>query len=264
MTRLLHLSDLHFGRTSHHLLDPLIGLAEHLRPDLTVISGDLTQRARNWQFAEAKAFVARLPGPVLSVPGNHDVPLDNLFMRVFAPWIRYRRHISADLEPIHEDEAMIVVGVNTVNRWVWQQGALTDADVTRLGRLFAKAEGRTCIAVMHHPIEQLPEWNKTLMRGATTSIAPLRAAGTQIVLSGHIHLTHVAPATANPGLLLVQAGTGLSDRLRNVENSVNLLTIEPGHVTVETWGAGAEGVFRSAATARFHVADDVWRVPAPM
>ena len=124
MRRVLHLSDLHFGRTSPHLPGPLKALADRLRPDLTVISGDLTQRARNRQFAEAAAFIRALPGPVLCVPGNHDVPLDNPFLRVLAPFSRYRRHIATDLEPVHEDEAMIVAGVNTVNLLAVRQGRI--------------------------------------------------------------------------------------------------------------------------------------------
>ena len=107
---------------------------------------------------------------------------------------------------------MIVAGVNTVTRWVWRQGRLGAAMVERLARLFSRADGRTCIAVMHHPVEQLPEGAKTPMRGAATAIGPLRAAGALVVLSGHVHLVHAAPATAEPGILLVQAGTGISGR----------------------------------------------------
>lgn len=78
MTRLIHLSDLHFGATTPALLDPLCEMVAELAPDMVVVSGDLTQRARPAQFAQAAAFMARLPAPVLAIPGNHDVPLWNL------------------------------------------------------------------------------------------------------------------------------------------------------------------------------------------
>ena len=258
MRRILHLSDLHFGRTSGGLLAPLLRLVDEVRPDLTVVSGDLTQRARASQFRAARAFLDRLPGPVLSVPGNHDVPLWNLPVRLVAPFARYRRFIARDLEPVHEDDHVIVAGVNTVNPMVWQQGRLTGRMIDRLAHVFSRAAGRTCIAVMHHPIEQLPEWQKTPMRGAAEALEPLRAAGVQVVLSGHIHLTHVAPATAAPGLLLVQAGTGLSDRLRSAPNAVNLLTVGPGEVTVATHEAVPDGTFARQRVRAFRVASDAW------
>ncbi|WP_413220367.1 metallophosphoesterase [Tritonibacter mobilis] len=97
MKRLLHLSDLHFGRDRPELLDPLIEQINGLAPDLVAISGDLTQRARDWQFMRAREMIDRIKAPCLVVPGNHDTPLDNLFERVLMPWRRYRKWIACDL-----------------------------------------------------------------------------------------------------------------------------------------------------------------------
>lgn len=258
MRRVLHISDPHFGRSSPHLLEPLISLAGACKPDLTVVSGDLTQRARNRQFREAAAFLKRLPAPVLTVPGNHDVPLDNLFLRFFAPWHRYRRHISPDLEPVFEDSELIVAGVNTVNPWVWQQGRLGDTAVARLERLFANAGRRTCIAVMHHPLETLPAWQKTPIRIGRSGLGRLAAAGTDLVLCGHIHLAHVAPITAGPGILTILAGTGLSDRLRGAENSVHLLEMDEGRIAVETFAADEWQVFHRISRRFFRIGEKGW------
>ncbi|WP_223427880.1 metallophosphoesterase family protein [Tateyamaria pelophila] len=79
MKRLLHVSDLHFGRDRPELLSPLIDKINTLAPDLVAISGDLTQRARAAQFARARELIDRIESLVLVVPGNHDTPLDNLF-----------------------------------------------------------------------------------------------------------------------------------------------------------------------------------------
>ena len=114
MKRLLHLSDLHFGRIHADLVEPLVRTVNGLAPDLVAISGDLTQRARVSQSEQAAAFIAELDAPVVSVPGNHDTPLDNIALRFLAPWRRYRRHISRDLEPVVADDHMALVGVNTV------------------------------------------------------------------------------------------------------------------------------------------------------
>ena len=78
MRTIVHLSDMHFGRFDQRLVAPLVRTVQRIAPDLVAISGDLTQRARRSQFAQARAFLDRLPTPRLVVPGNHDVPLFNL------------------------------------------------------------------------------------------------------------------------------------------------------------------------------------------
>ncbi|MEJ7616545.1 MAG: metallophosphoesterase [Pyrinomonadaceae bacterium] len=99
MRTLIHLSDVHFGRVDYSLIDPLVKFVNELRPHVVVVSGDLTQRARAAQFKEARAFLDRLPKPQVVVPGNHDVPLYNVFARFLKPLDNYRRYISDDLLP---------------------------------------------------------------------------------------------------------------------------------------------------------------------
>lgn len=261
MTRIVHLSDLHFGRVNADLTDPLIALCNDLSPDLIVVSGDFTQRARVEQYEQAAAFMARLDAPTLSVPGNHDTPLDNLLVRFLAPWARYRHHISLDLEPVWQSPGVRVVGVNTVNRFSWQRGRMSGHTVARLHREFAVATGtQTCIAVLHHPLEHLPEVEKRLMRGARAAVAALGASGADIVLSGHLHNASVAPLTAQPGVLFVQAGTGLSTRLRDEVNTFNVLDIGPGAVDVHRYAATGNPAFAVENTARFRKTDAGWQM----
>ena len=74
MTRILHFSDTHFGTERKPVVEAALDLAAAQAPDLVVLSGDITQRARRRQFAAARAFIERLSLPVLAVPGNHDIP----------------------------------------------------------------------------------------------------------------------------------------------------------------------------------------------
>ena len=99
MLRLAHLSDLHFGRVPPRIADRLLEAVSRLEPDLTVITGDMTQRSRSSQWRMARDFVDRLPGPVICVPGNHDAPLENVARRLLSPWRRYRRYIALDVAP---------------------------------------------------------------------------------------------------------------------------------------------------------------------
>ena len=244
--RILHVSDLHFGRDRPELLRPLIDAINGLAPDLVTVSGDFTQRARLGQFRAARAFLARLEPPWLAVPGNHDTPLDNLLVRLLSPWSRYRRYIAADLEPTWEDAEVVVAGVNTVNHLSWQRGRIGRHAVRRLCRLFDGHGRRMHVAVLHHPLEHGPEVEKRLMRGASEALRGLGDCGADIVLSGHLHTWHARPFASAGGVLFVQAGTGLSNRVRGEPNDFNLVTIEGSRVTVEQWTA-PEGETRFAA-----------------
>ncbi|MFT4150869.1 MAG: metallophosphoesterase family protein [Paracoccaceae bacterium] len=259
MRRIVHLSDLHFGSTSPRLLDPLVEEVARLSPDLVAISGDFTQRARPWQFAEARAFLDRITAPVLCVPGNHDTPLDNLFLRLFNPWGRYRRHIDPDLEPVFADAELLAVGVNTVNRFAWQQGRLSRRTLSRLLDAFGQDDGRCRIVVCHHPLEHLPGTAKAPTRGAGRALQALHHCGADIVLCGHVHTVHHAPFTAAPGVLFVQAGTGLSSRLRDQENSFNLLEIDRDEARLTAIAAGEAARFRPLETALFRQQAECWR-----
>ena len=125
MRKIAHISDLHFGR-----IDPPVaeGLVQDLRlcdPSLLVVSGDFTQRAGHTQYAQAARYLKRLPTPQLVVPGNHDVPAYNIISRMFFPLKRYREHIAADLNPVYQDEEMLVVGVNTARGFTQKSGWIT-------------------------------------------------------------------------------------------------------------------------------------------
>ena len=136
MRTLLHLSDLHFGRIDHRVLKPLIDLAARIKPDLVVISGDLTQRARAKQFRAAASFLAALPLPQIVVPGNHDVPLYNVIARFLYPHAGYRRYISKNLEPFYQDDEIAVLGLNSSRSLTFQNGRLNKTQVDKLARVF--------------------------------------------------------------------------------------------------------------------------------
>ncbi|WP_282024202.1 metallophosphoesterase family protein [Limimaricola cinnabarinus] len=260
MRRVLHISDLHFGRTREDLLDPLIETINALSPDLVAFSGDLTQRARESQFAQAAEFISRLTPPVFTVPGNHDTPIDNPWLRFVKPFHRYQEIISEDLEPEYADEEVALVGVNTVNRFAWQSGKISRRTIRRICDAFSEVkDGRTHLAMMHHPLEHDPGTEKRLMRGARAAVACLGRCGADVVLSGHLHNAAVAPLTAAPGVLLVQAGTGLSSRLREETNNFNLLHIAPDAIKVERYGAEDRPRFGIIQTARFAKTKGVWR-----
>jgi len=241
MTRIVHLSDLHFGALVPGLEQPLTARIRALVPDLVVVSGDLTQRARATQFAQARAFLTGLGAPVLAVPGNHDMPLHCPLTRLFRPFRAWDRGWSPEREPVWQDDRVIVVGVNTADPFAWRRGVIRRRQLERLGEVLARAGNRARVVVMHHPLEHLPGEGQPLMRGAKLALAALPRLGAQVVLSGHIHVSHAGPFTAAPGLVFVQAGTGLSHRRKAEANAFNLLDFSDGKVSVQTILADAEG-----------------------
>ena len=259
MTRIVHISDLHFGRERPELLRPLIKRLNALAPDLVAISGDLTQRARPGQYRAARTFIDALSAPVVSVPGNHDTPLHNPVERLFDPWGRYRRYISEDLEPAWIGTQVALHGINTVNPLFWQRGHVRRRTLTRLCEAIAAEPGRLQIVMGHHPLEQLPETPKQLASGARRALTTLAGCGADVILSGHLHAWRAVPFRAFGGLLLVQTGTGLSTRIRDEPNDFNLLTGGPDRLMVERFGADADGSgFRRLGRSVFRKARGQW------
>jgi len=236
MRRLVHLSDLHFGRDRPEVLGPLLSSVNAMAPDLVIISGDLTQRATHEQFAAAADFIKGLQAATLCVPGNHDVPLHNLFLRLFMPWRRYRRWITADMHPTFQDDEIVVIGVNTVNPFAWQRGWFRSKAMRRVCAIFENSnDGRRHFVVAHHPLEHLPGEAKSLMRGASTGLRRLAECGVDAILSGHLHSWRAEPYAHVEGrssALQIHAGTSLSNRLRGEVNDFNVLEIDKDQMTV--------------------------------
>lgn len=268
MRRILHLSDLHFGRTRPELVTPLIEVVREVQPHVVAASGDFTQRARASQFREARAFLDRIEAPVVAVPGNHDVPLGNLGMRLIAPFRSYRRWIDHDLEPVFRDDTVAVIGMNTADPLAWQRGRIRRSSLERTCRHLSEAgRDRLGIVVAHHPFEHLPGEKKELMPEAETALRRLSTCGAQIILTGHLHAWRAAPFTlpeGHEGVLQVQAGTGLSTRLRGEANDFNLITVEGDTVSVERFVAEAETTtFARLAALRFRRTGGRWEGEPP-
>ena len=140
MRRLIHLSDLHFGRTDKQIVAALIRQMHELVPDVVVVSGDLTQRARSWQFEDARHFLDALDRPTIVVPGNHDVPLENLFERFFRPFAKYRKYITENLSPTFHDEELAIVGINTARSFTRTGGRINDRQIENARRFFCSVD----------------------------------------------------------------------------------------------------------------------------
>jgi 3',5'-cyclic AMP phosphodiesterase CpdA len=266
MRSIVHLSDIHFGRVNDHVIAPLIEAITRINPDLVAVSGDLTQRARSHQFKEAREFLDRLPKPQIVVPGNHDVPLHNVFARFMQPLRKYRRYITNDLRPFYHDEEIAVLGVNTARSLTIKGGRINETQVAWMRDRLCHADPEAVkVVVTHHPFD-LPQGHdeRALVGRARMAMEHLASCGADLFLAGHLHVsqtTHSATRYKIKGhsALVVQAGTAASTRGRGEENSFHVLRIDRPHIAVERFEWLPErSEFSLVTTERFRHTADCW------
>lgn len=253
--RIAHISDLHFG---HH--DPFLaaGLAADIagqKADLVVASGDFTQRGTAAEFEQARRFLDTIAAPIFAVPGNHDLPAINLFRRFLDPYGLYRQFIARNLEPFDEIGGVALAGLKTARRarfgTNWSHGSISREQLERLDARFAESSPNALrIVVAHHPLlrpEVEPEIGMRPVANADRALAAFEKIGVSVVLSGHFHLSYVRrhqPSAirdgvptgprraAGTGILVVQAASTISTRLRGAPNAYNILDIVDREVAV--------------------------------
>ncbi len=243
MSVILHISDTHFGTEQPAVVEALLQLREEQAPDLIVVSGDITQRARRAQFRAAQLTFAQLRAPLLVVPGNHDIPLFNLALRFLAPYLNYARAFGRELQPEFIDRDLFVLGVNTTRAYRHIDGEVSGEQIRHICNRLRQAEAHQLkIVVTHQPVHVISLNDEiNLLHGYREAVRHWVRAGADLILGGHIHLPYVRPLPEPARRAwAVQAGTALSHRVRGgVPNSVNLIHYDNGadkaRCRVEQW-----------------------------
>lgn len=247
MTTIAHISDLHFDRVDPAAVRALPAELHSFRPDVVIISGDLTQRARRGQYRRAVEFISRLPSPRIIVPGNHDVPLFDSLRRMIDPYGRFARKVSADFFPEFRNDDVHIVGINTAcrlaPRWngFWKDGKIRPIHLDELRRRLPPGlvrPGQLRMLVAHHPFIEPPGGHvHGIIHGAARALPVLESLGIDLILGGHFHLSFRAdlraryPILSRPMLNLV-AGSATSTRRRERFNSYNLIRVAAGRAEI--------------------------------
>lgn len=247
MLTVLHGSDLHFGK--HH--DPeasrafLVSVRE-IAPDLIVLSGDFTQRAKVAEYRQAHDYLRALPAvPVVVTPGNHDVPLYRAFERLFAPYRNYRHWISPDLDSVtHLDGAVVVALCSAAPHRAIVNGRIRPDQLRFAADAFAEApEGVVRVVVLHHHLAPAPDYQSDRpIPGAARILDTLERMGVELVLAGHLHRAYIGNSLdtypgedREHGVVIVHCGTTTSRRGRareRLKNTFNLVRIAPAFLEV--------------------------------
>jgi 3',5'-cyclic AMP phosphodiesterase CpdA len=238
-----HISDVHFGPPHlPELSQGVLDFVEIHQPDVVVISGDLTQRAKPRQFREARKFVDRIPVPVVVVPGNHDVPLFRVWERLFSPLGAYRKYFSEELEPVYRDDEVFIVGIDTAFNLTFTEGRITIGRLREVGALFEEVpESVFKVAVAHHHLIPPPNFGAQRVLGnAYEAIEIFSLAGVDLILSGHKHQAYIGNSEefypkGRPPVVILHSGTTTSKRGRAGErekNTCNWIRIDQDSMVV--------------------------------
>lgn len=233
MRKIIHISDMHFGRIDQTILYPLSKAIEREKPNLVIISGDFTQRARTMEFKEAKSFVDNIKYPMLVIPGNHDIsPLFSPLARIFAPYKRYKKYISEKLEPVYIDNEIAVAGMNTVRSHAIKDGRINKKQIANIKKWFGGlSDDVVKIVVTHHPLDTHESYgDHKLAKKSFSTLRALSEVGVDAYLSGHFHFTSAVETVkrhkiGNYSAIAIQAGTVSTRTRHNEKASFNIITI---------------------------------------
>jgi len=257
-----HLSDLHFGRIAHPgIVAALVREVNENGIDLVVLSGDLTQRARAAEFEGAKRMLAAIEPFTLVVPGNHDVyPWWRPYRRLATPLRRYTQHITDDLAPTFEGDGVSVLGLSTAYGATIKGGRVGPADREALRQHFASCDETVFkVLVLHHHLTEIRSLGPHDVAGqARKTLDTAADLGVELILCGHLHVSHIEPLTIIPGahrIVVASAGTATSNRWREPTgptNFYNIVTVEGDAFHIEERRyVPAEDRFVRDSTTRF-------------
>lgn len=259
--RIAHVSDMHVGAHDELTLD---GLAQDLHEAdvaATVVTGDLTMRARTHEFVRAKEIIDRFPRPTMIVIGNHDLPLTNPLHRMTSPYGKYRAEVTEHLDPVLDLGTVRIQGLGSMPRWRWKSGHISQRQSQDIRTTFADSPpGTVRVVAMHHPPSSQ---DLESLAGGDGFEQALVEAEVDIVLAGHTHVPAVQVLEVGAGsqsrsVIEVVAGTVTSHRTRGVVRSWSLLEVTSGTLTVtEHYATG--GGWRADPPQEFRLPDAAHR-----
>lgn len=224
--KIYHISDLHFGDENSDIINSFVAYVTANHPDLILISGDLTQRAKISQYKAAQAFIKQLKPQVLCVPGNHDIPLGNLLMRNFFPFKRYKHYINDMLDIHYQQKGLNILGLNTANPKSIKKGKLWQWQIQKINSCFKHQEKYINIIFFHHNFTRFESMH-TPLSGFENLLKEIHSLPINLICTGHLHYSNIASLILdqNKKCYISHAGSLSCNRTKDNKNSFNEITI---------------------------------------
>jgi len=245
--KLVQISDLHIGGLfKQDAFNTIVKeVNDDLKPDVIIISGDLTDDGLLFQFEQARKEIARFNCPNLIVfPGNHDYRHTGyLLFKKFFPFTKQ----------IYEfDDNIVVVTLGTA-RPDRDEGEVGHRQSIWMEETLGKYNNfKTKIVAMHHHLIAIPDTGYTNVVGISDAGDTLRAcleSKVDLVLCGHKH----RPWLWNLGTLkIAYAGTACSWRYRGVfEDTYNIIDVRDGRMDIDIKIVGGKRMPLSDVVRRY-------------
>lgn len=272
MKTIAHISDLHFGTEDPEVAEGLVEDLHRMQPELVINSGDFTQRARRLQYRAAADYMERLPHPQLSVPGNHDIPLFDIIRRFLFPLGRYKKYITEEMFPRFVDDNLTVLGLNTARSLTWKSGRISAEQIEEMERVLSTLPKENFkIVVTHHPFIPPPGQEYAgidLVERAGRALKVLERYEVDLLLAGHLHHGYTGDVrtyypSSERAIIVVQAGTAISDRVRHEPNGYNIIRLKDEYISVEVrrWNEDIQS-FSEYEKIEFTMENGQWVTPA--
>lgn len=235
MALIAHVSDLHVGALAFYedLLNKVIDEINHINPDVTIITGDITENGYYMEFEKAAEYLDKIETPLLVIPGNHDAR--HVGDQYFSEIIK-KRCGTLKLKK----KGIKVIGLDSSE---------PDLDYGKIGRLQQKymetelkkgqKDNLYKIIALHHHIIPVPKTGRerNVLSDAGDILQSLIDGGANLVLSGHKHMPHV---WTMGDTTFATAGTASSLKLRGkTYPSYNTINIDKE--TIEIVLKGTDG-----------------------
>ena len=245
---LLHLTDLHLfadpmhtimginpTQTLSNLID-LVAKNSLLKPDLVILTGDLSQDNSIESYEIGRQIIQELGCPILATMGNHDSQQN--FSKIFPPFIQQLDSIPTQLTPWR---------ILLLNSHYPQhvEGKLTDEEIDFLKHnLDQYREAPTLIFLHHHILSSTSDWlNHIALLNSQLFldiIAPYQ--NIKAVVCGHVH----KETTSLFGTIPFFSTPATSWQFATQSKTFKLDTLMPGYRWIKLFANGTltSGVVR--------------------
>ncbi|RUQ89498.1 metallophosphoesterase [Legionella septentrionalis] len=222
--KILHISDLHFGMHKPDILDFFLKDVDDIKPDIILVSGDCTQRALKEQYQELLAFLRNIKTEILIVPGNHDVPLYDVFERFFSPFKPFNTHVSCQYGTEFKNDKIRILGVNSVNPYRVKNGKISQKTLQKIKYYFKQPFSGLSILFFHHNFDHLYDLHKPL-KNYQQLVNYLPESHIDLICTGHLHYANLSliKKNNNRSALILHAGSLSCARKKDAHNSYFLI-----------------------------------------